>query len=185
MAPNRKNHRLSSPLVTVANIITLLRLGLLAVLIVLVIQHRLTSALLVFALAWSLDVVDGYVARRFKQETRLGFILDKVVDRLLLITAGIVLINQGYLPPLALLLFTKDVVALPALHLQLMANEKLQDLGTAGKLMTVVQGLALLWLVLIGTFATPIIFTVAIGGGVIGTWYFYRVVSMRSEIARK
>jgi len=48
-------------------------------------QYRLTVAL--FTLTAVADGVDGCVARRFNQKTRLGSILDPVADKALLITA--------------------------------------------------------------------------------------------------
>jgi cardiolipin synthase (CMP-forming) len=48
-------------------------------------------AALVFILAAAMDVLDGYVARRFNQRSRLGAILDPVADKGLVMTAIVVL----------------------------------------------------------------------------------------------
>ncbi len=45
----------------------------------------------VFVLASVLDGVDGYVARRFRQRSRLGAVLDPLADKLLVLTAVITL----------------------------------------------------------------------------------------------
>ncbi|MFO7589298.1 MAG: CDP-alcohol phosphatidyltransferase family protein [Acidimicrobiia bacterium] len=44
------------------------------------------------------DWVDGWIARRFHQESELGKILDPVADRVLLLTATICLMIEGVLP---------------------------------------------------------------------------------------
>ena len=46
-------------------------------------------ALGIFLLAVTLDVLDGYVARKFNQETKAGAILDPLADKILLISAYI------------------------------------------------------------------------------------------------
>lgn len=59
------------------------------------------------------DWVDGYVARRFDQVTRLGRMLDPLIDRLLLATAAICLLIAGFLPVVvALLVLLRDGVML-------------------------------------------------------------------------
>lgn len=44
------------------------------------------------------DWVDGWIARRFHQESELGKILDPVADRVLLLTATVCLMIDGVLP---------------------------------------------------------------------------------------
>jgi len=49
------------------------------------------AAVTTFAIAALSDVVDGWIARRFNQQSRLGTILDPLADKLLLLTAVITL----------------------------------------------------------------------------------------------
>ena len=44
------------------------------------------------------DWVDGYVARRFDQVTKLGKLLDPLIDRAMIATAGITLLAIGFIP---------------------------------------------------------------------------------------
>ncbi len=44
------------------------------------------------------DWVDGYVARRFDQVTKIGKLIDPLIDRALLATAGITLLVLGLIP---------------------------------------------------------------------------------------
>jgi cardiolipin synthase len=86
---------------TVANGITAVRLLGLPLFVWLVLGPRAYGrAFGVLVLVASTDWVDGYVARRFDQVTRLGRLLDPVIDRLLLATVGLTLLAAGLIPPL-------------------------------------------------------------------------------------
>lgn len=56
-------------------------------------------ALAVFLVAGISDGVDGFLARRFKQESELGTIMDPIADKLLMTVAFIVLTLPNVLPP--------------------------------------------------------------------------------------
>jgi len=56
------------------------------------------TALVVFLIAGISDGVDGFVARRFNQESALGTIIDPIADKLLMTTAFIILTLPNILP---------------------------------------------------------------------------------------
>jgi cardiolipin synthase len=60
--------------------LTLGRLVLLPGFVLFLLERRLMLALVFFVVAGLTDVADGWVARRFKQETRLGVAMDPIVD---------------------------------------------------------------------------------------------------------
>jgi cardiolipin synthase len=60
--------------------ITLTRVALIPAYLVFMVQHRFALALAAFGVAIVSDVADGWIARRFGQETRFGVILDPLVD---------------------------------------------------------------------------------------------------------
>lgn len=62
------------------NVITLARVGLVPAFLVAMMGGRYRLGFVVFACAIVSDVLDGWVARHFHQETRLGAILDPLVD---------------------------------------------------------------------------------------------------------
>lgn len=100
--------------VTAANMISLLRLLGLPLFVWLMVGPAAYGwALVVLFAVGSTDWLDGYVARRFDQVTRLGKWLDPLLDRALLATAAITLAALGFLPVWVLVLLVgRDVVVL-------------------------------------------------------------------------
>lgn len=84
---------------TVANGISLLRLAGLPVFVWLMFGPEAYGwAWLTLFVVGSTDFLDGYVARRFDQVTRLGKLLDPIIDRSLLVTVGVSLLLADMLP---------------------------------------------------------------------------------------
>jgi cardiolipin synthase (CMP-forming) len=88
--PKSYDDAMSSAL-TIANLLTILRLILIPVFVTVVYYQRFTWALTVFLVASVTDGLDGLVARSFNQKTQLGAILDPMADKLLLVTAFVIL----------------------------------------------------------------------------------------------
>ncbi|MBI4263957.1 MAG: CDP-alcohol phosphatidyltransferase family protein [Acidobacteria bacterium] len=76
---------------TLANQLTILRIMLIPAFVLLVVYGYLGWALLTFLVAGITDALDGLIARRAGQRTRLGAWLDPMADKLLLVTTFIVL----------------------------------------------------------------------------------------------
>jgi len=81
----------SDAVMTVANQLTLLRMLLIPAFIVLIVYGERGWALAVFAIAGITDGLDGVIARRSGQRTTLGAWLDPMADKLMLISAFVVL----------------------------------------------------------------------------------------------
>lgn len=83
------------------NTITMLRIGVVPVLLVLPISHDKGSSQLIawcFIVGALTDMLDGWLARRGKQVTSIGKLLDPLADKLLVSTALIVLLAMGRIP---------------------------------------------------------------------------------------
>lgn len=89
---------MSAPLLTLANQLTMLRMGLAPLLVVLVIYRELQWALAVFVVAGLTDLFDGYAARHGSQQTTLGAMLDPVADKILLSSSFLALTWSRGLP---------------------------------------------------------------------------------------
>lgn len=83
---------MASNILTVPNLLTFLRMALIPVFASLLYYGYTGTALIVFVIAGASDGIDGFLARRFKQESELGTILDPIADKLLMTTAFIVLL---------------------------------------------------------------------------------------------
>ncbi len=84
---------------TIPNVITIVRLGLLPVFVWLLFgrDDRASAAWLLAALGTT-DFFDGYIARHFNQVSELGKILDPVADRLLFFVAIGSILADGSIP---------------------------------------------------------------------------------------
>lgn len=100
------------------------------------------AAGLLFALAGITDSLDGYLARKWRQTTRLGAFLDPVADKLIVATALVLIVTRNNQPVYDLgflLLPSKPVVALAAVviigrEIAVSAlREWMAELGARGK----------------------------------------------------
>lgn len=89
---------ISTRVFTVPNILSFLRLGLVPVFLWFIITGEDVLALLVLVVSSISDYLDGVIARRFNQITRLGQLLDPAADRLFIFAALIGLSVRDILP---------------------------------------------------------------------------------------
>ncbi len=101
---------------TVANQLTFLRILLIPLFALLVVYGYPGSALIVFAAAGLTDALDGLIARSANQRTSLGAWLDPMADKLMLVTAFVVLTLPdmqltNHMPLwLTILIISRDIV---------------------------------------------------------------------------
>jgi CDP-diacylglycerol--glycerol-3-phosphate 3-phosphatidyltransferase len=144
---------------TTANKITILRVLLIPFFIIQVLYyvetggewHRL-EAIMTFGIAAVSDGLDGYIARHYNQRSQLGAILDPMADKLLLVSAILLLSfdHQGRLPqaPLWLVgtIVGRDVLLLiGALVIHYSCGAVMVRPIFIGKLATVLQMVCVLW----------------------------------------
>ena len=84
-----------SSALTLANILTIARLLIVPFFVLSIYYQQFTWALTLFFIAALTDALDGFIARAFNQKTQLGTILDPMADKLLLVTAFVVLSTHG------------------------------------------------------------------------------------------
>jgi cardiolipin synthase len=72
-------------------LLTFLRIGLIPLFAILLVYHKTGWALFIFTIAGVSDGIDGFIARRMKQESELGTIIDPIADKLLMTTAFVML----------------------------------------------------------------------------------------------
>lgn len=147
---------------TTANKITILRILLIPFFVVETLYyvevgneiHRLVATTC-FAVAAIFDGVDGYIARRYHQISELGKILDPLADKLLLVSAIVVLSfdHHPYLESIPLWLtgtiIGRDVMLLIGVAvIHLMVGKLTVRPRILGKVATVLQMVVVLWILL-------------------------------------
>lgn len=134
----KPEEEISEKVFTLPNIITFIRFLLIPVFLWLLFYLRENlAALVVFAVAACTDWVDGQVARRTHQVSKLGKMFDPFVDRFLLAAGVISVCVLGRLPIwIVLLLLTRDLILVGEGQLMLASVGKLPSVIYIGKVAT-------------------------------------------------
>lgn len=100
-----------SKLLNIPNFLTLCRIASIPIFLTFLTRQRYAAALYVFAAAAITDGLDGAVARWFDSRTELGAFLDPFADKLMLVSAFVVLTIHGDLPGYLLsVVMIRDIV---------------------------------------------------------------------------
>lgn len=137
----------SSRILTIPNLISFIRLAAIPLFWWLLLgADDVTAATISFALIASTDWVDGYLARRLDQVTKLGKSLDPVADRLMIASAVIAGLITGIVPPIiGITLMVREVyMGIVVLGLVARGSETL-EVSRLGKLATFVVYSSIGW----------------------------------------
>ena len=111
MSNETKNEVISKDLMTIPNAISFIRIILITPFVAFFIQRMYVAAAITVGISGISDLLDGWIARKFHQESELGKVLDPLADKLTLIAVGICLIFiEPYVLPLMIIMVTKDVL---------------------------------------------------------------------------
>src|SRR6266478_6590803 len=145
---------MSSRIVTLPNLLTIVRMALIPVFVSLLFYQKFLLALAVFVFAGITDGLDGLLARRFQQQSPLGRILDPIADKMMLVTSFVVLSMRGVYPtPLpkhlpipfwvTITVISRDVfILVGAAAINMVSGFRAFRPSFLGKLCTVVQSAA-------------------------------------------
>jgi cardiolipin synthase (CMP-forming) len=125
-------------ILTVPNLLSFARLAVLPIIYLDLVNGNLTRAFVLLAVFAATDWLDGYIARRFDQVSRLGQVLDPISDRVLFIVVGIGFVVAGIVPLwVVLLLLARDLaVLLVGGVLLLRGRSQLPEVTRVGKAAT-------------------------------------------------
>ena len=102
---------MNSSILTVPNLLSVLRLVGVPIYLVLIQGERYGWAVLTLMVAGATDYFDGKIARRFNQTSRLGELLDPAADRLYIVVILFSLWDLKLLPfAIVILIFGRDIV---------------------------------------------------------------------------
>ena len=175
-----------APVMTTANKITVVRILMIPVFVTMAIYYGQSiqrgaplewqrfTAIAIFLVAAVSDGLDGYIARRYKQRSALGAILDPIADKGLLLSAIITLSisnwsdidpEYGRFPAwFPVLVITRDAVILVGSGVLHLLNGKVRVKPSwTGKVATVLQMAAIAWVMLQLHFLSLLYIVIAAG----------------------
>jgi len=148
--------------VTIPNVLSLIRLALIPVFVLVSIQGYFAVAFFLFVGAAGTDALDGWIARRFNQTSRLGAYLDPAADKLMMLATYVVYTlastAEWRLPVwLTFTVFIRDfTIAIFAYLLYTRIRIRRFPPSIAGKVSTIVQVVALAATIAANMFLAPI-----------------------------
>jgi cardiolipin synthase len=181
----------SDRVLTIPNMLSFVRLLLVPVFAVLIIFKVDWAAIVVLMISGFTDYLDGSLARRWRQVTRIGQLLDPLADRLYILTTLLGLAYRGIVPWwLVAVLILRDAVLAVSLLLLTPAEREPLEVNYLGKAATANLLYAFPLLLLgnyegtAGNIAQPIGWAFALWGTGLYWWsgiiYLRQVVGVRS-----
>jgi CDP-diacylglycerol--glycerol-3-phosphate 3-phosphatidyltransferase len=112
---------------------------------------------LIFVIASITDFFDGYIARKWNQMTKLGSILDPLADKMLILAGLIGLIVLDRASAFAVFLILSREFFITGLRVVAVSENKAIASTMAGKIKTVIQMIAIGFLLMNWPFATELL----------------------------
>ncbi|HET6676102.1 MAG TPA: CDP-diacylglycerol--glycerol-3-phosphate 3-phosphatidyltransferase [Nitrospiraceae bacterium] len=140
--------------INLPNVLTVARILLIPVFVVLFVTptpDRSLAAAAVFVIAALTDLLDGYLARRRGQVTKLGRLLDPIADKLLVLSALIVLVQVDRVSALIAILIIAREVAVTGIRAIAAGEGIIISAEATGKYKMALQVIAIVLLILEGT----------------------------------
>lgn len=156
---------------TIANVLTISRIVMIPVLITLFNMDTSDSyllAALVFSAAVLTDGIDGFIARKCKQMTKLGAFLDPLADKLLITASLVCLVELHKIQSWIVIIIIARELIITSFRAVKAAEGIVIPASKWGKVKTVIQALAILIVILEGQWQAYIPYS-------LGAWGIYTV----------
>ena len=138
---------------TIPNILTLLRIGLIPLLIVVYfssIPYAMPIAAIIFTIAGLTDLLDGYLARKLNQTSDFGAFLDPVADKLIVTCALVIVVyrhpTMHVLIPALIIIGREITVSALREWMASVGSRSKVSVSYLGKIKTTVQIIAIIFL---------------------------------------
>ena len=134
---------------TLPNILTCVRVLLIPVFMVLAYQNNMPcdiAALIVYVVACLTDYVDGFLARKNNQVTNFGKFMDPVADKLLVMAALLIFIEDGTIPAWAVAIILGREFIVSALRMVAASEGLVIAANMWGKAKTMITMITLIFL---------------------------------------
>jgi CDP-diacylglycerol--glycerol-3-phosphate 3-phosphatidyltransferase len=115
---------------------------------VFVVEKEPLTGVIIFSIASATDILDGYLARKRKEVTRFGVLLDPIADKLLVISALILLVDINLAPAwIAIVIIVREFLV-TGLRLIALSRDIVISAEFGGKIKTAMQITAIIILFL-------------------------------------
>ncbi len=152
-------------MINLPTIITFSRILIILPFILIAPEHPFLGAIL-FGIASLTDLLDGYLARKTGQVTKLGILLDPIADKLLVISALVLFVDMEVIPAwIAIVIIAREFIV-TGLRFVALSKEIVIPAEKGGKLKVTAQISAIIVLFLDRTFMSIDLF----GTGVLFLW---------------
>lgn len=96
-------------------------------------------AVIIFSIASLTDGIDGYIARKYNQVTNLGIFLDPIADKIMVISALVVLVEQNRLSSCVTIIIIAREFIVTAFRLIASDKKMVIAANKSGKIKTITQ----------------------------------------------
>jgi cardiolipin synthase len=111
--------------INIPNILTITRILLVPLFVILLTKKAVPLALVVFAVMALSDFLDGFLARHFNQQSRLGAYLDPVADKLLMTASFVCMAILKLIPSwLTVIVISRDVIICVGMFVIVLTNSR-------------------------------------------------------------
>jgi CDP-diacylglycerol--glycerol-3-phosphate 3-phosphatidyltransferase len=175
---------------TIPNLLSLLRLVFLVPILLYMAEGRRFAALVFIALGATTDFIDGWVARRFHQTSDLGRMMDPLIDKINILSAGLLMVlSPLYHFPLWYFVFlvVRELSVLAFGLWVVRKNGIVLEANRAGKNSSFFTGLCVLLFILDWRPWAYLALWLAIGLTLVSTWSYWRAfrAAVRSRSASR
>lgn len=109
------------------------------------IHYGLEISIVIFLLSGLTDIMDGYIARKYNQITKLGMVLDPLADKLMLITVLVSVTLSNNIPVWIISIVTfKEILMIIGAFSLLKENNVVVPANIFGKLSTLLAYIAII-----------------------------------------
>ncbi|GAB4299285.1 MAG: CDP-alcohol phosphatidyltransferase family protein [Desulfuromonadia bacterium] len=180
-------------ILTIPNILTLLRILLVPWMTHALLCRDFDRVLFLFGIAGITDALDGFIARRFRMTSRLGSFLDPAADKVLVVVTVLTAATLGLIPWwLSLLVAGRDILIVTGVAVwYLRAGEMTMEPSLSSKLNMVIQ-VVVIFLVIASagghleiTPVRPLLFTISVAAATVSGGEYILVWGGRYQTIRR
>ena len=174
--------KLKGPVLTIPNVLSVFRLGLLVPILICLSQEKRFWALFFMLLGVGTDFLDGYIARRWNQRSDLGRLMDPVIDKVnVLVVTCYMVISPIYQYPLWFFLFIliRELTLMICSGLVVRKNTEVMESNRPGKNSAFATGMTVVMYVLGYQPYAAIVLWIAFVLTVYSSWIYFHLFIRR------